>query len=386
MSKVVVKECENYDLREVTEKINSGIELLGGWDTFVKPGMKVLLKVNLIGPKPPESAAVTHCEFVRALTIILKQKGCTVWIGDSAGGAIAGMAPTTQSLKISGLQKVAEEEKAEIKNFDKEGTIDTGEGHHTIDRLYLAKPLFEADFIINVPKLKTHSGCIYTGAVKNVFGCIQGLRKAEYHKAAPDPRDFGNILVDIHEAIKIGLHIMDGITAMEGEGPTAGNAYMAKKILISMDPLALDATAIDMIGLDIKDIPILQAAIERKLGESNKDSIEICGDFINPPLLQNYKIPKRFTSKKKSNYNAVIKVIDFLKTKPRINLKKCKKCNTCVDSCPVCAIDKTTKKINYAKCIECMCCHELCLYKAVELKRTNPVAGVMTKLYRGNYK
>lgn len=386
MSKVVINQCEDYSIEHVIEKINSGMEALGGWDAFVKPGMKVLLKVNLIGPKPPESAAVTHCEFVRALTRILKQKGCTVWIGDSAGGAIAGIAPTTQSLEISGLKKVAEEEQAKIKNFDREGTVDTGGECSFMDRLYLAKPLFDADFIINVPKLKTHSGCIYTGAVKNVFGCIQGLRKAEYHKAAPNPKDFGNILVDIHQATRIGLHIMDGITAMEGEGPTAGSVYPAKKILISTDPLALDTTAIKMLGLDIKDIPILQASIERGLGEANKDRIEICGDYAEPPLLENYKIPKRFNSKKASNYNAVIKVIDFLKTKPKINLKKCQQCNTCVDSCPMHAIDKETKKIDYSKCIECMCCHELCRYKAVDLKRVNPIAGIMTKLYRGNYK
>jgi ferredoxin len=222
--------------------------------------------------------------------------------------------------------------------------------------------------------------------VKNVFGCIPGLRKAEYHKAAPNPRDFGNILADIHEAAKIGLHIMDGITAMEGEGPTAGDVYFARKILISKDPLALDIIALQMLGLDIKDIPILQAAIERKLGQSDKDRIEVCGDFLKPPLLQNYKIPKRFTSKKKSNYNSLIKVIDFLKTEPKINLKKCLKCNTCVDSCPMYAIDKITKKINYSKCIECMCCHELCQYNAVELRRVNPAANIMTKLYRGNYK
>lgn len=221
------------------------------------------------------------------------------------------------------MKKVAEEEKAEIKNFDKEGTVYMGGGHSIINRLYLAKPLFERLHNQSF-KAKTHSGCIYTGAVKNVFGCIQGLRKAEYHKAAPNPEVFGNILVDIHEAAKIGLHIMDGITAMKGEGPTAGSIYSANKILISTDPLALDTTAIKMIGLDIKDIPILQAAIERKLGESNKDKIEICGDYVEPPHLQNFKIPKRFTSKKKSNYDAVIKVIDFLKTKPKINLKNAK--------------------------------------------------------------
>lgn len=386
MSTVVIQECENYKLEKVIEKINSGIELIGGWDAFVKHGMKVLLKVNLIGPKTSESAAITHCEFVRALTIILKQKGCIVWIGDSSGGAIAGIAPTTQSFEISGLNKVAQEESVEIKNFDKEGIVEVAGECSFLDKLYLAKPLFDADFIINVPKLKTHSAGIYTGAVKNVFGCIPGLRKAKYHKAAPNPRDFGNILVDIQEAIKPGLNIMDGITAMEGEGPTAGSVYNAKKILISTDPLALDTVAIKMLGLDIKDIPILQPAIERRLGESNLDKIEIVGNYSNPSLLENFLIPKRFTSKKKSNFNAVIKVIDFLSTKPKINLKKCRQCNTCVDSCPVAAIDRETKKIDYSTCIECMCCHELCRYNSVELKRVNPVAGIITKLYRGNYK
>lgn len=381
MSRVVIEECDHYDMNDIAEKINSGMNHIGGWDSFVKPGMKVLLKVNLIGPVASESAAVTHCEFVRAIVKILKQKGCVVWIGDSAGGAIAGISPTAQSMEVSGLNRVAAEENAVIKNFDREGTVDTGKKCSYLDKLYLAKPLFDADFVINLPKLKTHSACIYTGAVKNVFGCIQGLRKAEYHKAAPNPKDFGNILVDIHEAVKIDLHIMDGITAMDGEGPTAGSVYQANKILISTDPLALDATAINMIGLDIKNIPILQAAIDRKLGESAEDKIEICGDFNVAPQLKNYKIPKRYAATKQRNYNAVIKVIEFFRTKPKINLKKCKQCNTCVESCPVHAIDRNTKMIDYSQCIECMCCYELCHYKAVELKKVNPVAGILTKPY-----
>ena len=386
MSRVVIKECDSYNTENLMQKINSGMDLLGGWDAFIKPGMKVLLKVNLIGPKPPESAGVTHCEFVRAIARILNQKGCTVWIGDSAGGAIAGIAPTMQSLEISGLNKVAAEENAVIKNFDKEGAVDTGRKCSYLDKLYLAKPLFEADFVINLPKLKTHSAGIFTGAVKNVFGCIPGLRKAEYHKAAPNPRDFGNILVDIHEAVKIGLHIMDGVTAMDGEGPTAGGVYQANKILISTDPLALDTVAIKMIGLDIKNIPILQAAVERKLGESSEDKIEIAGDYEKPPLLPDFNIPKRFKSTRRRNDKAIVNVIDFLKTRPKINLKDCRQCNTCVDSCPIHAIDRKTKSIDYSKCIGCMCCHELCRYHAVELKRVNAIAGLFTKLYRGKYK
>jgi uncharacterized protein (DUF362 family)/NAD-dependent dihydropyrimidine dehydrogenase PreA subunit len=386
MSKVIIKECEDYNTNSVIEKLNSGMALIGGWQAFVKPGMKVLLKVNLIGPKSSETAAVTHSEFVRSITKILKKMDCTVWIGDSSGGAIAGIAPTTQSFEVSGLNKVAKEEGAEIKNFDREGVMECNITSEYGDKLYLAKPVFDADLVINLPKFKTHTAGIYTGAVKNVFGFIPGLKKAEYHKLLPDPKNFGTMLADIHENSKIALHIMDGITAMQGEGPTAGDVYQGSKILISTDPLALDTVAAKMIGLDIKDIPILNAARERNLGQWKLENIQICGDYNSPPELKEFKLPKRFNSKKKQNYGGLIKVIDFLKTRPKIKLSLCKQCNMCVESCPVQAIDKETKGIDYSKCIECMCCHELCRYKAVELKKDNVLAGLMTKFYRGKYK
>ena len=106
MSKVIIEECESYNTDVIIEKLNNGMDFIGGWESFVKPGMKVLLKVNLIGPKSSETASVTHCEFVRAIAKILKEIGCIVWIGDSSGGAIAGIAPTKQSFEVSGLNKV----------------------------------------------------------------------------------------------------------------------------------------------------------------------------------------------------------------------------------------------------------------------------------------
>ncbi|MDF2592248.1 MAG: hypothetical protein K0S75_1714 [Clostridia bacterium] len=386
MSRVVIKECKSYDVQVVMEKLNQGMEQLGGWDRFVKPNMKVLLKVNLIGPKSSESGAITHSEFVRAITRILKSKNCEVWIGDSSGGAIAGIAPTGKSMKVSGLEAVAAEEGAIIKNFDMEGVKVLTPESGIVKEMYIAKPMFDADVVINLPKLKTHSAAIYTGAVKNVFGCIPGLKKAEFHKLAPDPKYFGEITADIHKLCKIDLNIMDGITAMQGEGPTAGEIYHAGKILISEDPLALDVIASKMLKLRVDDVPILMTAKERKIGESSIEAIELIGDYQTIPTLEGFKLPKRFGSSKKQNYNAVIKVIDFLKARPVVDKKLCKSCNMCVESCPVNAIDKETKKINYEACIECMCCHELCMYKAVKLKKDNWLAGTMMKLYRGNYK
>lgn len=386
MSKVIIQECKDYTLDNLITKLNVGMEKLGGWSEIVHPGDKVLLKVNLIGPKSSDTAAITHSEFVRAMVRILKSLECTVWIGDSSGGAIAGIAPTGQSFKVAGYEKVAIEEGAVIKNFDSEGVVEVHPKSKFEDKMYLAKPIFDADVVINLPKLKTHSAAMYTGAIKNVFGCIPGLRKAKYHKIAPNQADFGEIIADIHEAAKFHLHIMDGIISMQGEGPTAGSVYQAGKILISKDPLAMDIVAINMLGMEIEDVPIVNAAIGRELGEGNIKNIIIDGDYNTIPRLVNYMLPKKFRSTKKRNSNAVIKVIDFFKTRPVVNMKKCKSCNMCVESCPVEAIDKETKKINYNECIECMCCHELCIHEAVDLKKDNALAGVIAKMSGRKYR
>lgn len=381
MIKVILQECRSYDLNEVTNKINNGIEKLGGWDKFVKSGDKVLLKINLIGPKSSDTAAITHCEFTRALARILKKRGCTVWIGDSSGGAIAGIAPTLHSFQASGYMKMTEEEGVEIKNFDREGAVEVCSESRPEEKMFIAKPIFDADVVINLPKFKTHSAAFYTGAVKNVFGCIPGLRKAWYHKTAPEPVDFGEIISDIHKAGRFHLHIMDGITAMQGEGPTAGEVYKANKILISTDPLALDVVGAKMLNMTVDSVPILATAKKRGIGEGNLDKITLDGDYKTIPTLEGFKLPKRFMSSKARNNKAVIKVIDFFKARPTVNINKCKRCNMCVESCPVQAIDRETKKINYELCIECMCCHELCMHKAVEIKSNNFVAGFISSLY-----
>lgn len=375
MAEVIVQECPVYDLEVVTAKLDAGLALLGGWKRFVHPGQKVLLKVNLIGPKTSGSAAVTHSEFVRALVRILKREGCEVWIGDSSGGAIAGMAPTKRAFEVSGLQKVAALEGAILKNFDREGAVEvTPPGKK--NRLYLARPLFEADLVINLPKLKTHSAGVYTGAVKNFFGCVPGLRKAAYHQAAPDPGDLGQVFSDIHRTVKAGLHIMDGVIAMDGSGPTAGRVYPAHKVLISTDPLALDTVAARMIGLTAEEIPTLRAAIADGLGVSDLNRIVLDGDYHTIPVLHGFKVPRARPSGGGSRF--LIRLIDFFKTRPRIQTRICKNCNTCVDSCPVGAIDRDNKRIDDAKCIECLCCHELCMYKAVRLKHDHWLAGLLT--------
>lgn len=381
MPEVVIQQCPDYNLNGLIAKLNSGVQALGGWEKFIRPGMKVLLKVNLIGPKASNTAAVTHAEFVRAVTRILKGHSCQVWIGDSAGGAIAGIAPTARALEVSGLQKVAHEETAQIKNFDREGVVPIPSTIHPDRPMYLAKPLFEADLVINLPKLKTHMSTIYTGAYKNLFGCIPGLRKAEYHKLAPTPRELGRVLLDIHRSTPVALHIMDGIIAMDGTGPTSGHVYPARKIIMSTDPLALDTVAAAMIGLDIADLPFFDIARAQRPSCLDLKTIDIEGDFTDIPVLHGFKTPKALVPRK--NRSKILTcIVNFLKTRPQINPKACRQCNVCVESCPVLAIDRETKKIDYSKCIECLCCHELCMYQAVDLKNDHWLASLFTALHK----
>ena len=375
-TRVAVMECGSYETGELTAKINEGIALIGGWDKWVRPGMTVLLKINLISPMGSDTGAVTHCELVRALTRILKMKGCEVWIGDSAGGAIGGKAQTERSFAVSGIKAVADQEGAVLKNFDKEGVkkIITQSG----EEMYLSKPMFDADLVINLPKFKTHLAGAFTGAVKNLYGCIPGQKKAYYHKIYPQIAEFGKVIADINQALSVKLHIMDGVLAMDGQGPVGGRPYRANKILLSGDALALDTVVLDMIGLKLQDVSILQALIDRQLGTSDPEKITVCGDHTAPPRLKGFE-PARVI-RAKNDFGMLGRVIDFLKTRPKIDLGICKKCNVCVESCPVGAIDKETKKIDYKACIECMCCHELCIYKAVKLENTSPIMRLIKKL------
>jgi uncharacterized protein (DUF362 family)/Pyruvate/2-oxoacid:ferredoxin oxidoreductase delta subunit len=376
MAEVVVLEQGDYRTEGLIAALERGMALLGGWEAFVKPGMKVLLKVNLIGPKSSDSAAVTHCEFVRAVGRILKKRGCEVWIGDSAGGAIAGIAPTAKGMTVAGYEAVAAEEGFLIKNFEREGTKAVSPADAP-DRVYhLAKPAFDADLVINLPKLKTHSAATYTGAFKNLFGCVPGLKKAEYHRAAANSRDFGAAIADINACVKPALHVMDGVVAMQGRGPTAGKPYPAKKVLMSADPLALDAVACAMLGLDIDSVPIFDSGRERGMGEWRLGAIAILGDYASPPRLRGFDVPKAISVGPRMG-RLMGGLVDMFKRRPVVDLSACRDCGSCVASCPVKAIDPAMKSIDYSKCIECLCCHEMCMYKAIELRRVNKLMALI---------
>jgi uncharacterized protein (DUF362 family)/NAD-dependent dihydropyrimidine dehydrogenase PreA subunit len=366
MVKVSLVRCTDYGHTE--QCIKKALDLIGGIENFVKPKDKVLLKVNLLGPKPPSAAMTTHPKIVEAVMKILHPLDCEVWVGDSSGGR--GL--TEKSLQVSGIKSVAERLGGKTINFDKAGmyeiTVPKGKILHEV---YVAKPLLDADVVVSLPKLKTHALTLYTGAIKNMYGTIPGGRKSKIHGiTGSSAEQFSEALIDIFSVVPGHLAIMDGIVGMEGLGPNMGRPKKSNVILASQDFVAIDSVSSALIGFKPHDIPMLRIAGERGLGTVDLEKIDIAGETIENVATE-YKKPVRI-HKGLMFLPAFIRNI-FVET-PRLPFAikdKCTQCMTCQDNCPVDAIKVSEVPVfDYQKCIQCYCCHEICPESAIGLKKS----------------
>lgn len=376
MSKVALIRCENYDLNEVKSSINRGIDLLGGIDSFVKDNDKVLLKPNLLASESAEKSVTTHPIVFEAVVSILKERKNLKKIsyGDSPG-----IGKGISVAQKSGISEAAQRLKIEYADFDEPAGVNFSDGIKE-KSFTIAKAVLEADSIISLPKLKSHALTVMTGAVKNQFGCVPGFRKAEYHLKLPDFDDFSTMLLDLNKLINPKLYIMDGITAMEGNGPRSGNPRKLNVLLLSSDAVALDYAASQIISFDYNSIPTIKMGF--KYGFSNKDDIEILGDDIESVKVNDFKKPhKRIgigrSLMKLSGFPIIKRLFSISIPKPVIDYGKCVKCGVCVKVCPVTPLALNFNKKGkdyppeyyYDKCITCYCCQELCPHKAIVLKR-----------------
>ncbi len=355
IEKVSVVKCKSYDEELVLEKVRKALDLIG---FKVKQGTNVLIKPNALMGKEPKQAVTTHPAIISAVCRILKEKKCHISIGESAGFMVSG--GTDYALEKSGIKKVAEEYNAKLINFDKSEIILKKINGKILKRIYVPKLVLDAEFIINLPKLKTHTLVGYTGAVKNMFGIIAGGKKAYYHKTCGNQKRFSDLLIDIYLARKPDLNIMDGIIGMEGNGPSAGKIKKTGVIIASRSGIALDFIAEKIIGFSGDDIQTNTALIRRNL----KPEIEIRGE---KNIRVNYEKPiKTF----RGRLEFLMKIFYIIiNPKIKINYKKCRKCLACMKSCPANAIRFVNGeiKINKNKCIMCYCCHEMCPESAIEI-------------------
>lgn len=372
MKKVSLVKCIDYEYEKVKYAISQSVNNLGGWDKYISKGDKVLLKVNLLMKKKPEEATTTHPVFVKALADLLVEYGALVVIGDSPGG------PFNEKVlkgiyKFCGYDDISNDDTISL-NYDVSSYEDTNPEGLLLKKLEVIGVLKSVDKVISVSKFKTHGMMVFTGAVKNMFGTIPGLVKAEYHYKMPNVDDFSNMLLDVCINADPVLSFMDGIVGMEGNGPSAGNPIDVGLVISSESPYHLDDIAVRIAGMDPYDVPTVKSSYERGLCEENLQGCELVGEELKDHILDEFKYPSIQDVKFFKNRVPLFleRILDYnLRPRPEFDEKKCIGCGECYRACPP---DAITMKDNFPsvdlmKCIRCYCCQELCPVKAVEIYR-----------------
>jgi len=368
--RVSLVRCASYDRTLVESSLTDALAPLGGMGAFVRPGQRVFLKVNLLMKAEPGRAISTHPELVRAVALAALAAGASeVLIGDSPGGRTT--AASARSLfEVSGMAAVAAEVGARLSLLDDAVERVQAPGGVRYRSFNLGKEAVDADVLIDLPRLKTHGFMMFTGAVKNLFGMIPGLEKAQFHLKVPDRDDFAEMLIDLLLACRPALSIMDGVVGMEGDGPSGGTPKQVGVLIASADAVALDVVASAIAGFDPMDVYTNKAAAGRGLGPRSADEVDVVGEAWRDVAPAEFAHPARDLSR-----NMPPGVAKWMRkriaSRPVLDHRDaCTTCRTCEKNCPVAAIRMVDRKpaFDYDLCIRCYCCQELCPERAIGLK------------------
>jgi len=355
------------------------LDATGGLDSVVREGARVFCKVNLLVPALPERAISTHPEVVRAVIREIRRVGGVPVVGDNPG-----IAKTATALRKSGILAVLEEENVEAPDLSEVVRIENPNGR-SFRSFEVSKAIVDCDVLFNLPKLKTHGLTYMTCAIKNLFGLVPGTQKARWHLRAQSAVEFAVLLCDLYgalvrhfEADKKMFHLMDGILAMEGNGPGPGGTPRALgALLASHDPTALDSVACHLAGLEFERHVVVRESMLRGYGEGEFSKIECVGASLDTWKSVAFRPPEPSMSPKQISgrlmRNQWIK--NQILEKPIPTAEQCTGCLKCKEICPADAITMAAQKsdppiIDTRRCIRCYCCAEVCPEGAIRKSKT----------------
>ena len=355
-----VRAAHGPDLPDSLDRL---VAPFGGWQAIVSPGETIAVKINLLRGAPPEAAVTTHPETLRAVLRAIKAAGGRPFVADSPGG-LNGPAKVARAYRMSGISPMCEQEGVQI--IDVEDAHDQLEapGGRLYRRFQVGRPFLEADAIVQVGILKTHQLLRLTGGVKLTYGCIPGLAKAHLHVRAQRREDFADMLLDLHTAVAPRFTVIDGIIAMEGQGPGSGRPKPLASLFAAHDAVALDAALADRTGHDRREVNTLAAAARRGLIDLD-DPYRLSGDAIvaDPDFKQAGRdlqslLPAPLHRATRNLVTARPRVVDR---------KACISCGECETICGAGAIRlDPTPVFDDSLCVRCICCTEICPTAAID--------------------
>jgi uncharacterized protein (DUF362 family)/NAD-dependent dihydropyrimidine dehydrogenase PreA subunit len=353
LAHIVASHCDGYKNDDLKSFFTTAFAETG----ITCDKCKVLLKPNLLSGKPPTKAVNTHPDFVQALSEILLEKGCTVSIGDSPG-----YESTEKALRKSGIMDVVDKLHLQVVPFNK-SVFKENVGISPYKEIILGEDPLDYDMVINLPKLKTHMMMGLTAGVKNTFGFIPSLSKARWHlRCGTDSRLFAALLIDICSIVRPTMTILDGIIAMDTDGPSHGRVRNLGLVALATDALSLDSYLETLLGVPY---PLPVTSVAKDHGLISESSIT----EKNMPVIDDFVMP--MTIRHDWGGHALVREAtrSFFTKKPKCTSHLCNACKTCVNVCAAGAIQYKENKItyDYGKCIRCYCCAEMCPTGAIKV-------------------
>ena len=352
---VSVHKTERYDEQLLDSAIAAHFAALNV-AADIKPGMKVLIKPNLLTGRDPALAVTTHPAVLRAVAKWLRAHGVEhITLADSPGGMYT-PALLRKFYAVSGFTALSDVL-----------TLNEDCSHGEKNGFNILTPVLEADYIINCAKLKTHGLTVMSAGVKNLFGCIPGLQKPEWHAKRSTLDGFSDMLIDLCETVKPHLTLIDAIDCMEGNGPGGGTVRYMGYTLCSRSPYAVDEAGAQLMALPDRMAPIIRAARRRKLPA---EPVSLCGDPI-VPASPAFVLPDSVHGKERLlSFNGLFHhFFGRKRSYPKLVPDRCVGCGKCAESCPEHLIEIVDRKavIQRKGCISCFCCQEMCPAHAIDV-------------------
>ena len=367
MNRVLIKKAD-YEYDILKPLVFEMMDALGGKQ--INKDSLVIIKPNLLAAASPDKAVVTHPLLIRAVVEYVNERDVRPRVSDSPA-----IGSYKKILSESGITEALSGLDADCREFQEAVEIDVGKPFNIIE---IAREAIESDFFINLPKLKTHAQMKLTLGVKNLFGCIIGMKKPEWHlRAGVDREMFADLLARISKSVKPDITILDGILAMEGQGPGKGGTPRKLGLILgSRNPIAVDMAVCKMLGLDPDSL------LTNKMSHVNGPALEAITVDGELPQISEFALPE--ISPAVFGPTAMHGFIrKHLVQRPVSDTSLCKMCGECWKYCPAHAITHDKKKIcfNYDTCIRCYCCLEVCPHGALKAKETMP-GSVARKILR----